>query len=74
VHRPHGPAELVAQQLQRGLVLPRRELGAVHQQARRLVDGDEVFVGVQDLQHQGRSPSASNTVGEARRGGMEPAL
>jgi len=57
VHRPHRPAKLVAQQLQRGLVLLRSELGAVHQQPRRFVDGDEVVVEMQDGQRQDSSPS-----------------
>ena len=47
----------VAQPLQRGLVLAGRELGAVDEQSGRLVDGDEVFVEVQDGQRQDRSPS-----------------
>ena len=39
------------------LVLVRGELRAVDEQAGRLVDGDEMLVGIQDGQRQERSPS-----------------
>ena len=51
VQRPHRPADLVAQQLDGEARFPRVQPGAVHQQPRRLVDGDQVRVLVQNRQH-----------------------
>ena len=53
VRRPHRSAELVAQALQRGVLLVRVDRGAMHQQPGRFVDHREVVVQMEESQRRG---------------------
>jgi hypothetical protein len=50
VHGPQRTADLRPQQREHGAVLVRIQRRPMHEQARRLVDGDEVGVEVQHAQ------------------------
>jgi hypothetical protein len=69
VDRLHAPADLIAQQLHREAGLVPVDVAAVDQQAGGLVDRDQVFVAVKNLEHGGSQRLRMRPVALGRRAG-----